>query len=404
MTVDHVLALDVVLSDAARRALRAARARPRSPAGPAPARSRARSTASSRCSRSGTARPSPPAIRGSGGQSGGYRLDRLAGAAAGAGPRHGSSSARRARWRGHRGDVALVRAPRHRVIAVGHFASTAAAIDATEAALACDPAAVELMDRTILELARTEDRVPASCRRYWPATRARCCSSPSSGTPRRRRPPASTGWTALWQAAPARLHTLRAMAAADQARAAKVRAGGPGPADGGQRPGPAARSPSSRTPRSTRPCSADIPERFARGARAPRAARGLLRPLPRSAACTSAPSWTSPSPATGADDARGRRGGPRPGARVRRRQLQRARRRPGPQRVQRPCSATTLYEAMREVKRLFDPRQPDEPRQDRRRAADDRATCATAPPAAAATAATIGFPRGRRCARRPTAA
>jgi hypothetical protein len=40
------------------------------------------------------------------------------------------------------------------VIGVGHFASVAAAIDATQAALACAPAAVELIDRFILELSR----------------------------------------------------------------------------------------------------------------------------------------------------------------------------------------------------------------------------------------------------------
>ena len=50
--------------------------------------------------------------------------------------------------------VQLVPAPRHRVIAVGHFTSVQAAIEATEDALACQPAAVELLDRTILELSR----------------------------------------------------------------------------------------------------------------------------------------------------------------------------------------------------------------------------------------------------------
>ncbi|WP_411113800.1 FAD-binding and (Fe-S)-binding domain-containing protein [Streptomyces sp. 029-5] len=50
--------------------------------------------------------------------------------------------------------VDLVPKPRHTMIAVGHFTSTAAAIEATEDALACDPAAVELMDRTILDLSR----------------------------------------------------------------------------------------------------------------------------------------------------------------------------------------------------------------------------------------------------------
>ncbi|GAA3741136.1 FAD/FMN-containing dehydrogenase/Fe-S oxidoreductase [Spinactinospora alkalitolerans] len=50
--------------------------------------------------------------------------------------------------------VDLVPRPRHTVIAVGHFASTPEAIAATEDALSCDPAGVELMDRTILDLSR----------------------------------------------------------------------------------------------------------------------------------------------------------------------------------------------------------------------------------------------------------
>ena len=55
-----------------------------------------------------------------------------------------------------RGRRPTVPAPRHRVIAVGHFTSTEAAIDATGDALACQPAAVELIDRAILELARSK--------------------------------------------------------------------------------------------------------------------------------------------------------------------------------------------------------------------------------------------------------
>ncbi|MFI2291600.1 FAD-binding and (Fe-S)-binding domain-containing protein [Streptomyces niveus] len=50
--------------------------------------------------------------------------------------------------------VDLVPKPSRTVIAVGHFTSVAGAIDATQDALACDPAAVELMDRTILDLSR----------------------------------------------------------------------------------------------------------------------------------------------------------------------------------------------------------------------------------------------------------
>jgi FAD/FMN-containing dehydrogenase/Fe-S oxidoreductase len=88
-------------------------------------------------------------------QSGGYRLDRLAG-------RGGFDLARFVV--GSEGTlvtvveatVALVPAPRHRVMAVGHFTSSQAAIDAVEDALACQPAAVELLDRAILDLSRTK--------------------------------------------------------------------------------------------------------------------------------------------------------------------------------------------------------------------------------------------------------
>jgi FAD/FMN-containing dehydrogenase/Fe-S oxidoreductase len=52
--------------------------------------------------------------------------------------------------------VDLVPKPRKTVIAVGHFASMLAAIAATEDAMTCDPAAVELMDRTILDLSRSK--------------------------------------------------------------------------------------------------------------------------------------------------------------------------------------------------------------------------------------------------------
>ncbi|MFD5191712.1 FAD-binding oxidoreductase [Streptomyces sp. NPDC058357] len=50
--------------------------------------------------------------------------------------------------------VDLVPEPGRTVIAVGHFPSVVAAIEATESALACHPSAVELMDRTILDLSR----------------------------------------------------------------------------------------------------------------------------------------------------------------------------------------------------------------------------------------------------------
>ena len=51
-------------------------------------------------------------------------------------------------------EVDLVPKPRHTVYAVGHFATTQQAIEATEDSLSCGPAQVELMDKTILDLSR----------------------------------------------------------------------------------------------------------------------------------------------------------------------------------------------------------------------------------------------------------
>src|SRR5207253_9150547 len=156
-TGDHVRSLDVVLSDASRAAF-----------GPLPAAEVARRAA--RPSLDGTICRELPLLAERNAeaiatgyprfwrQSGGYRLDRLAG-------RGGPGGLDLARFLvGSEGtlatvvaaDVALVPAPRHRAIAVGHFTSAEAAIEATGDALACEPAAVELIDRAILELARTK--------------------------------------------------------------------------------------------------------------------------------------------------------------------------------------------------------------------------------------------------------
>lgn len=50
--------------------------------------------------------------------------------------------------------VDLVPKPKNTVFAVGHFNTTQKAIEATTDALSCDPAQVELMDKTILDLSR----------------------------------------------------------------------------------------------------------------------------------------------------------------------------------------------------------------------------------------------------------
>ncbi|MBO0776819.1 MAG: FAD-binding protein, partial [Actinobacteria bacterium] len=154
MTIDHVQRLDVVLSDASRAAFapltepeRAARAS----AATLDGRIHARLPGLLQRHRDAISTGYPRFWR----QSGGYRLDRLA-----AGPQFDLAKF----VVGSEGTlvtvteatVGLVPAPRHQVIAVGHFRSAQAAIEATGDALACHPAAVELMDRMILGLARTK--------------------------------------------------------------------------------------------------------------------------------------------------------------------------------------------------------------------------------------------------------
>ena len=155
MTIDHVLTLDVVLSDASQATF-----------GPLTAdelasRAGAPTLDGTICRdlpslaerhREAIATGFPRFWR----QSGGYRLDRLD-------PDARSAGLDLAKFVvGSEGTlvtvveatVKLVPAPRHRVIAVGHFTSVQAAIEATEDALACQPAAVELLDRAIIELSR----------------------------------------------------------------------------------------------------------------------------------------------------------------------------------------------------------------------------------------------------------
>jgi hypothetical protein len=50
--------------------------------------------------------------------------------------------------------VGLVPKPKHTAYAIGHFETTQKAIEATADALSCEPAQVELMDKTILDLSR----------------------------------------------------------------------------------------------------------------------------------------------------------------------------------------------------------------------------------------------------------
>ncbi|GAB3451062.1 FAD-binding and (Fe-S)-binding domain-containing protein [Actinophytocola sediminis] len=144
MTIDHVRELDVVLSDASRTTLGATEPSTSDTlAGRIPEQLRRILETDRDAIDTGF----PRFWR----RAGGYRLDRLAGdfdlakfVVGSEGTLVVATSAL----------VDLVDRPRHTVIAVGHFTSTQAAIAATEDALACDPAAVELMDRTILDLSR----------------------------------------------------------------------------------------------------------------------------------------------------------------------------------------------------------------------------------------------------------
>ncbi|MDT7651887.1 MAG: hypothetical protein QOI36_3293 [Pseudonocardiales bacterium] len=153
MTIDHVRTLDVVLSDATTAHLapvdRAERAR-RAEAATLEGRLYRDLPALVEERRGAIASGFPGFWR----RSGGYRLDRLAAATDTFDLATFVVGSEGTLVVATEATVGLVPKPKHTVIAVGHFRSTAAAIAATEDALGCDPSAVELMDRTILDLSR----------------------------------------------------------------------------------------------------------------------------------------------------------------------------------------------------------------------------------------------------------
>lgn len=155
-TIDHIEAVDAVLSDASRAWL-----------GPVPLEQlSARARADSLEGRLYRELPEildrrvealasyPPFWR----HAGGYRLDRVLGSADHAGrfdPAKLIVGSEGTLAVVTEAQVRLVPKPAARAIAVGHFTSTAAAIAATADALARDAGSVELIDRKILELSRS---------------------------------------------------------------------------------------------------------------------------------------------------------------------------------------------------------------------------------------------------------
>ncbi|HWM01315.1 MAG TPA: FAD-binding oxidoreductase, partial [Actinophytocola sp.] len=153
MTIDHVRAVDVVLSDGSRARFEPvdeAERRRRAEADTLEGRIYRRLPEIVEANRQAIATGFPPFWR----RACGYRLDRMI---------DGSAFDLATFVVGSEGTLAiateavvgLVPKPKHTVFAVGHFDSTQHAIEATMDALSLDPAQVELMDRTILDLSRS---------------------------------------------------------------------------------------------------------------------------------------------------------------------------------------------------------------------------------------------------------
>jgi FAD/FMN-containing dehydrogenase/Fe-S oxidoreductase len=225
MTIDHVLALDVVLSDASRSRFGRLTDAERLSRAAAPTLDGAICRELPRLAerhREAIASGFPKFWR----QSGGYRLDRVA-APDGLDLAKFVVGSEGTLITVVEATVGLVPAPRHRVIAVGHFTSVPAAIEATEDALACQPTAVELIDRTILDLSRQKIEYQALGSMLHGDPEALLFVTFVGDTPAE----AAAGLDRLaerWQAHGHGYHLLRAVHAAEQAALLKVRSAGLG--------------------------------------------------------------------------------------------------------------------------------------------------------------------------------
>jgi FAD/FMN-containing dehydrogenase/Fe-S oxidoreductase len=152
MTIDAVERLDVVLSDASRARLEAVDGEQRS-------RRAGAGTLEGAVYRElpGMVERHRDALRGFPRwwrQAGGYRLDRVLGDDGAFNPAKIVVGSEGTLATVVEAEVSLVPVPKVRVMAVGHFDSTAAAIAATGDAMQVDAASVELLDRLILDLSR----------------------------------------------------------------------------------------------------------------------------------------------------------------------------------------------------------------------------------------------------------
>ncbi|MVO87632.1 FAD-binding protein [Streptomyces sp. p1417] len=221
MTIDHVRALDVVLADA-------------TTAHFAPLTAKEHADRAKSATLDGRIHRELPALvtahadaiaagfPGHWRRAGGYRLDRLA--------REDTPFDLAKFVVGSEGTLALttralvdlVPRPAHTVFAVGHFTSVAGAIEATQDALACDPAAVELMDRTILDLSRQKIEY-ASLSTVLEGDPDALLFVSFTGDDERELIGSVERLTSLWRRHGHGYHTLAAITPADQAALLKVR-------------------------------------------------------------------------------------------------------------------------------------------------------------------------------------
>ncbi len=124
-------------------------------------------------------------------------------------------------------EVDLVPKPRHAVFGVGHFTSIPSAIDATADALSLDPAQVELMDKAILDLSRSKIEFADLGRLLDGDPRALLFVS-FTGDDLGELTDRLDRLVALWKSNGHGYHTLRAVTAAQQHALLKVRKAGLG--------------------------------------------------------------------------------------------------------------------------------------------------------------------------------